>query len=98
LSGDTPLLVSITPSTVTLQNRTGLPLTDVNIVVVPYGPVEFTKSFSRFETSEQREVPISEFRSSDGAALNLRFIKPRNVRVSAKDVVGKSYNIDVPWK
>ena len=98
LLDNAPLLVSITPTSVTLQNRAGLPLADIKIVIVPYGPVEFAKSFARFETSERREVSLGEFRSADGAALNLRFVRPRSVRVSAKDVVGKSYEVEIPWR
>jgi len=98
LADDAPLFVSTTPTSVTLRNQTGLPLTDVKIVVVPYGPVQFAASFSRLEASDRRELALGDFRSSDGAPLNPRFIKPRSVRATAKDIVGKSYDVEVPWK
>ena len=66
--------------------------------MVPYGPVEFAASFSRLETSDRRELALGEFRSSDGSPLNPRFIKPRLVRARAKDIVGKSYDVEVPFK
>jgi hypothetical protein len=98
LAADAPLYVSTTPNMVTIHNRAGLPLTDLKIVVVPYGGVQFEKAFARFETAEQRDIPIGELRSSDGASLNLRFVKPRTVRVSARDVVGKAYSVEIPWQ
>jgi len=92
------LLVSATATAVAVQNQAGLPLTDVKLVIVPYGPVAFEKSFARLEATERREVSLGEFRSSDGAALNMRFVKPRTVRASARDVVGKSYAVEIPWR
>ena len=67
-------------------------------VSCPTGPVAFEKSFARLEATERREVSLGEFRSGDGAALNLRFVKPRSVRVSARDVVGRSYAVELPWR
>ena len=98
LPDDAPLFLSTTPTSVTLRNQTGLPLTDVKIVVVPYGPVQFAASFSRLEATDRRELALGDFRSSDGSPLNPRFIKPRSVRATAKDIVGKSYDVEVPWK
>ena len=98
LAEDAPLLVSTTSTAVAVLNRAGLPLTDVKMVIVPYGPVVFEKSIARLEATERREVALGEFRSGDGAALNLRFVKPKSVRVSARDVVGKSYEVELPWR
>ena len=98
LRDDAPLFLSTTPTSVTIRNQSGLPLTDVKIVIVPYGPIAFAATVSRLEGSARRELTLGEFRSSDGAPLNPRFIKPRAVRATAKDIVGKSYDVEVAWK
>lgn len=95
---DAPVFVELSQTFVTLQNRSGLPLAEVSITIVPHGPTEFTRLLSRVENSGKRQVPLTEFRSRDGTPLNLRVVRPKSVRVRAQDVAGKSYELEVPWK
>jgi hypothetical protein len=96
---DAPIVVEVSPSLITFQNRTGLPLTTVTIAILPYGPGgEFTRRFSRIENTIKREVALSEFRGRDGTPLNLRVTRPKSVRVRAEDQTGKTYEVEVPWK
>jgi hypothetical protein len=96
---DAPIAVEVSPTMVTFQNKTGLPLTTVTVSIVPYGPGgEFTRRFSRIENTIKREVALSEFRGRDGTPLNLRVTRPKTVRVRAEDQTGKTYEVEVPWK
>jgi hypothetical protein len=84
---------------VTIRNIVGQPLTDVSIAIVPVGgQLEFATFFSRLESSEKREIVLSEFRGRDGTTFNLRVVKPRSIRIKAKDFTGKAYEGLVGWK
>jgi hypothetical protein len=97
-SADGPLVIETSPGFVTFQNRAGLPLTAVSITIRPYGPGEFTRQLSRVENTMKRQLALAEFRSRDGAALNVRVTRPKSVRVRAEDAAGKTYELEVPWK
>lgn len=95
---DAPFLVEVSQGFVTFQNRSGLPLTDISIAIVPYGPGEFTRLLPRVENTVKRQVPLNEFRSRDGTPFNTRVVRPKLLRVRAQDAAGKTYEIEIPWK
>ena len=98
ISADAPVLLEPSQYYVTFENRAGLPLVDIRVSIVPYGPTEFTRVLTRVENTVKRQIPLNEFRSRDGTAFNLRVTRPKAVRVRAKDLNGKSYEAEVPWK
>jgi hypothetical protein len=95
---ETPVTIEIHQTLISLQNRAGLPLTDIKLSVIPYSRTEFTKSFARMENAESREIAMSDLSSRDGTPFNPRIVKAKSVRLSATDVVGKRYDLEVPWK
>jgi hypothetical protein len=96
---DTPIVLEVSPTMVTFQNKTGLPLMSVTLAILPYGPgPEFTRRLSRIENTIKREVPLGEFRGRDGTPLNLRVTRPKSVKLQAEDATGKKYEVEVPWK
>lgn len=95
---DAPMRLEVSQGSVTFQNRSGQPLTDVSIVIVPYGPGEFTRLLSRVENTGKRQVPLNEFRGRDGTPFNSRVVRPKAVRVRAQDMSGKNYELEVPWR
>jgi hypothetical protein len=98
-SGTSPLAVETSQAAVTIRNTVGQPLTDVTIAIVPFaGQLEFATFFSRIESAEKREIVLSDFRGRDGTTFNLRVVKPRFVRVKARDFTGKDYDATVNWK
>lgn len=98
VAADSPVLLEPSQSYVTLQNRAGLPLVDIRLAIVPYGSTEFTRVLTRIENTAKRQIPLNEFRSRDGTVFNLRVTRPKAVRVTAKDLNGKSYEAEVPWR
>jgi ABC-type glycerol-3-phosphate transport system substrate-binding protein len=96
-SEDSPLLIQINSTFLTIQNRAGLPLTELKVTVVPYSRTEFTKFLTRLESGEKRDVMMNELSSRDGTTFSPRQIKAKSVRVTAVDVVGKQYEVEVPW-
>jgi hypothetical protein len=97
LPDDSPLFLDASAVDVTFQNRTGRALIDITIVIEPYGPMEFSKSFTRLENSERRVIPFNQFTSRDGTAFNARFHKGKSVRARAKDTIGETHEVEVPW-
>jgi hypothetical protein len=98
VDANAPVTIEVHQTLITLQNRAGLPLTDIKLAVIPYSRTEFTKSFARMENSERREIMMSELFSRDGTPFNPRMVKAKLVRLSAVDAVGKHYDLEVPWK
>jgi hypothetical protein len=98
-TGTSPLAVETSQASVTIRNTVGQPLTDVSIAIVPVaGPLEYATFFSRIESAEKRDIVLSDFRGRDGTTFNLRVVKPRSVRIKAKDFTGKDYEATVAWK
>src|SRR5262245_28144683 len=91
-AANSPLAVETSQMAVTVRNTVGQPLTDVTIAIVPFGgQTEFATFFSRIESSEKREIVLSDFRGRDGTTFSLRVVKPRSGRVKAKDFPGQDY-------
>ena len=96
-AADAPIGIETNLAYVTIENRAGTPLLDLAIAIqTPAAP--YTYSINRLETGQKREVSIASFTSRDGAFLNLRLMKPRTVRVKAKDLTDKAYEAQVSWK
>jgi hypothetical protein len=94
---DAPIRVEASQFSVTIENRSGLPLQEIDVTILPIGGTPFTHFLGRLDDGERRESAVDEFRDRDGMRLSLRMVRPKTVRVSAKDVNGKAYNVEVPW-
>jgi hypothetical protein len=93
---DAPISIETTPTAIAVQNRAGLPLTDVTVGVLAYGGLEFTRTLTRIENSERRTVLMSDLRSRDGSPFNARLMRAKSVRLRASDAAGKQYEIELP--
>jgi hypothetical protein len=84
---------------VAIENKVGMPLTDVQIAILPVGGVtQFTKMAGRMDNGEKREFALGGFFGRDGTPFSLRVVRPKTVRVTAKDMNNKPLQVDVPWK
>jgi hypothetical protein len=95
---DAPIGVETSSLFLTIENRAGGPLIDLTVGIVPVGGNVFTALVSRLEASSKREMSLSEFSSRDGTTFSLRLARPKSVRVQAKDLAGKAYTVEVPWR
>jgi hypothetical protein len=82
---------------VTLENKSGVPLIDLKVAILA-GGVPYTHLVSRMEVAEKSELPLTAFSDRTGTTFNLRVMRPKTVTVTAKDLVSKEYKVDVPWK
>jgi hypothetical protein len=90
--------VSTSSSFVTIENRAGLSLTDVVVTVKATNRLAFSKPLGHLEDGARREVSLTEMRAADGTTFNTMFHRPREVVVTGTDMLGKKYDVTVPWK
>ena len=94
-----PVKVEISQMYVTVRNESGLALNDVMIGIVPVGRTTiYNKFLGRLENAQSRNVMLSEFVGRDGTPFSLRVAKPRSVEVKGKDINGKDYKVEAPWR
>ena len=66
-AADSPLSISVKQQFMTIQNKAGLPLTDVTIAIVPVGrQTEYTKFYGRIESSQNFDLSLGDFHGRDG--------------------------------
>jgi hypothetical protein len=84
---------------IVVENKVGMPLTDVDIAIVPVGgATEFKKYIGRLENAEKRDLSLGDFYGRDGTPLSLRVVRPKSVRITAKDLTNNPYKVEVPWR
>src|SRR5262245_65874308 len=100
-SGSGPSDIGIETSSlfVTVVNNAGAPIQDVQVAIQAIGsPLQFTSSITRMENGEKRDISLAQFRGRDGTTFSPRIYKPKQVTVSAKDIVGKPHERTVAWQ
>jgi len=99
-SGANSAVIAIerTSSYLTIENRAGLPLVDVRLVLKAANGLTFSTVISRLEASAKRDIPFGELRSPDGTTFSPQWQRAREIAVTATDFVGKKYKLTVPWK
>jgi len=83
---------------VTIENRAGSPLTDVNVSLEGGGSTAYTAHLPKMATGEKKDIPTTDLKGRDGSVLNLLAVHPRQIRVTGVDLFGKKYDVTVPWK
>jgi hypothetical protein len=83
----------------TVQNTAGLAMNDIRIEIHPSGrPNIYSTGILRLENSDKRDISLSSFKDREGAGFNLQQSKPKSVVITAKDLSGKTYTVEIPWK
>lgn len=97
-SGSPPAVdVHVSSMFMTLTNRAGQPLLDIKIAVNT-GMMPYTTTIARMESGEKRDISLGSFAMRDGTAFNPRRSRPKDVTVTAVDLVGTKHEVSVPWK
>ena len=94
-----PIDVQITSLFVTVENRAGQPLLDMDVTIRPVGgAMRFTTTIRRMESGERRDLSLGDFVAADNTTrFSLRIARPKEVAVTAVDLVGQHYEVTVPW-
>lgn len=94
-----PLAIRVSSTYVTLENRAGLPIVDARVEIIPRGvSTPFRTMVGRVESSSKREVPFSQFRSSDGTPFRRGAFRAKSLKVTAKDITGKPVAQEIPFE
>ena len=94
-----PVKILTSSMYVTIRNDSGAPLNEVTVAIVPVGrQTIYNKFIGRLESSESRNVMLGDFLGRDGTPFSLRVVKARSVEIKGKDVMGKDYSAEVPWR
>lgn len=83
---------------ITIENRAGTPLSDVNVSLEGGGATTYTAHFPKMATGEKKDIPTAMLKGRDGSALNLVAVHPRQITVTGVDLFGKKYDVKAPWK
>jgi hypothetical protein len=98
-SGDTSIVVEVLEDGITIENLTGTSLSKGEVTVVPKGiPRPYVMILPHMTNGSKRTFPFNSFRMSDGSPFRRDIANGRTVKVEAKDVSGKTYTREVPFK
>jgi hypothetical protein len=99
-TGDGAAAINVVQSSMFLsvENQAGQPLTDIQVAIEAAGLMPFTTRVARLESGAKRDLSFGDFSGRDGTRFNTRIARPRAIRVTAADLVGKKYEVTVPWK
>jgi hypothetical protein len=98
-SGDTSLGVTVSQDEITIENLTGTSLSKGEVSIIPQGFARpYLANLSYMASGSKRSIPLNSFRMSDGSPFRRDVTNGKSVKVSAKDVSGKAYEREVPFK
>ena len=98
-AADAPIVIQNSQMSIVIENKVGMPLTDVDVSIVPVGgATEFKKFVGRMENAEKRDLSLGAFYGRDGTTFSLRVVRPRAVRVTGKDLNAKPYSVEARWQ
>jgi hypothetical protein len=99
LDQNSPIGIQASQMSILIENKVGMPLLDVDVAIMPIGGVtQFNKRVGRMESAEKRDLRPGDFYGRDGTTFSLRVVRPKSIRVTAKDLNGKAYNVEAPWQ
>jgi hypothetical protein len=93
--------IQVTPSPfeVVVSNTSGRALFEVVVEIMPAGPAShFTATVPRMENGEKRNLSHQVFRDRDGVTFSPRNVRVSGMVVTAKDIDGKAFRVEAPWK
>jgi hypothetical protein len=94
----TPLTVTLSQTYLSVENRTGVPIVEGEIQIVPRGVMPpFRTRLSRIEGSGRQDLMFNTFYSKDGTPFRRGVTRARSVRITAIDVTGRKIDQEVPF-
>jgi hypothetical protein len=100
-SGETAAFMGVELSSIVMviENQAAQPLLDIRLAIKPVGgATEFTKLVNRMEAGEKRTISLGDFGGRDGTPFSLRVVRPKEVGVTAVNLMGQKFSMTKPWK
>jgi len=84
---------------IAITNTSGRALFDVKTEIEPAGPAShFSTIIARMENGEKRVLAHNLFSDRDSVPFSARNVKASRVTVTAKDIDGKAFRVEMPWE
>ena len=84
---------------VIVADTAGRALFEVRTEIMPAGPAShFTNTVARMENGEKASLSHNRFTDRDNVPFSPRNVRVSGVVVTAKDIDGKAFRVEVPWK
>ena len=84
---------------IAITNTSGRALFDVKAEIEPAGPAShFSTIIARMENGERRVLAHNLFSDRDSVPFSARNVRASKVTVTAKDIDGKAFRVEVPWQ
>ena len=96
---DGPFLIALEQTYMTIESRSGTPIVSGTVTIMT-GSLRppFTMSLPRLENQDKRDFPFRSFRGKDGTEFSRGVVRPQRIRITAVDVAGKKYEMEMPVK
>jgi hypothetical protein len=83
---------------ITIENRSGNALAEGLIELVPSGVLApYRRELPRLESGAKRDVPYDLFSGAGGSRFRPGVTRIKSVRITAKDIAGKTYKVEAPF-
>lgn len=98
-NGVSSVVVARAERGITVENRAGRPLLNIRLVIEgrDSGPT-FAYTLPTVDAGATREVPFADFRSDDGTLFDPGSYPAKQIKTTARDTLGKSYDVTTPWE
>jgi hypothetical protein len=94
----TPIVLRTSESAVILENHAGRPLLNVRVAIDATGaPAPFVRIIPTIEPGQTLTMPLTDFRTDEGVALDPAVAAPTQVTVKARDTLTNSYDVTTRW-
>jgi hypothetical protein len=98
-AANAPIGITIENTYVTIENRTGAPLLEGQMEITQLGVrPPFRMTMQRLENGSARDFTLGQFRMADGTLFNRTIARARSLKLTAKDVNGKTYEQEIPFQ
>jgi hypothetical protein len=98
-TADAPIAISISNTYISVENKTGVPLLQGQMVITQLGVrPPFRAALPRLENGLTRDFTLNTFRAPDGTLFNRTIARARSLKLTAKDVNGKTYEQEIPFE
>jgi hypothetical protein len=95
---NSPVGFTTSQTYITIENRSGNALAEGLIELVPSGVLApFRRELPRLESGAKRDMPYDLFSGAGGARFRPGVTRIKVVRITAKDVSGKTYKVEAPF-
>ena len=94
-----PIVVHTSESAVTVENHAGRPLLNLRVAIDAKGaPGPFVRVMPSIDAGQTMTLPLTDFRTEEGVALDPAAAAPATVTVRARDTLTNTYEITLPWQ